>query len=150
MKQVLCRWNVLLCLLLSFGVVCCNDNRKATSGGEIVTIDKSCYSFISDRDTIRLIVTVRDNSVEGSLDFNFYEKDKSTGTIAGEMTGDTLFANYQFSSEGVSSSRDVAFLRDGNSFIMGTGEVQSSGGKEVFKDRKTIQFDSGVVLKECQ
>lgn len=149
LNHTLCRWNLFLVLLLSLGFLACNKN-ESTSGGEIDTVDKSCYSFVRDRDTIKLIVTVQENRVEGTLDFNFYEKDKSTGTILGEMEGDTLFADYHFSSEGLSSSRDVAFLREGKSFVMGTGEVQSSGTKEVFKDRKTIRFDSGVVLKECQ
>ncbi len=36
----------------------------------------------------------------GNLAYNYYQKDKSAGSLQGQMKGDYLFAKYKFMSEG--------------------------------------------------
>lgn len=110
---------------------------------------KECYSAIIKKDTISLKLTVKDSSLEeGQLHYNFFEKDKNHGTLAGTFKGDTLFADYTFMSEGKESVREVVFLKKGNIFIEGYGDVEEKGNKTVFKDKKKLFFDSKIVLSK--
>ncbi|MFT2010136.1 hypothetical protein ACMA1I_15790 [Pontibacter sp. 13R65] len=116
-------------------------------------LTEKCYVYVQKNDTIRLQLTQADTkAVEGTLQYNLYEKDKNKGTITGEMHGDTLFADYTFDSEGVRSVREVAFLRKGNTLVEGFGEVEERSGKMVFRNRSKLKFGNYIVLTEtpCQ
>lgn len=111
---------------------------------------KECYSAIIKKDTISLSLTVKDSSLEeGELHYNFFEKDKNHGTLSGTFKGDTLFADYTFMSEGKESVREVVFLKKGNIFIEGYGDVEEKENKTVFKDKKKLFFDSKIVLSKA-
>ncbi len=108
---------------------------------------KECYAVVLKQDSISLNISVKDSSLEsGELNYNFFEKDKNQGTLVGNFKGDTLFADYTFMSEGKSSVREVVFLKKGNIFIEGYGDVEEKDGKTVFKDKKKLFFDSKIVL----
>jgi len=110
---------------------------------------KECYSAIIKKDTISLSLTVKDSSLEeGELHYNFFEKDKNHGTLTGTFKGDTLFADYTFMSEGKSSVREVVFLKKGNTFIEGYGDVEEKDNKMVFKDKKKLSFDGKIALSK--
>src|SRR5690606_14673635 len=108
----------------------------------------SCYVFVKENDSVSLSFEVEKNIVIGNLTYNFYEKDDNSGTIEGEMHGDTLFANYTFESEGTTSEREVAFLRKGDAMVEGFGEITKEAGKTVFKNRKRLYFESNLVLEQ--
>lgn len=110
---------------------------------------RECYSGIIKKDTILLSLSVKNSSLEeGELHYNFFEKDKAHGTLTGTFKGDTLFADYAFMSEGKQSFREVIFLKKGNIFIEGYGDVEEKGNKTVFKDKKKLFFDSKIVLSK--
>ncbi len=88
------------------------------------------------------------NLVTGELVYDYFEKDKNTGTIKGEMKGDTLFAEYMFMSEGINSVREVAFLKKGDSWIEGYGDVEEQTGKIVFKNKAALKFEINITLKK--
>jgi hypothetical protein len=137
-------------LLIALTMTGCNTATRESSTGNAMLEkdDVACYWQVQGRDTIKLSVQSANGKVDGKLDFLFYEKDKSRGTIAGEMKGDTLFANYRFTSEGTESYRDVAFLKRDDSFVMGYGEILNTGNREVFRNRKDIKFGEMVVLRK--
>jgi hypothetical protein len=137
------RWNFALWVLVGLFVVSCNQRERKAS------LDKSCYSFIQKQDTINLSFSVNESKVEGALEFRFYEKDKSIGTIEGEIKGDTIFATYQFMSEGTLSFREVAFLKKDTVLVMGIGEVTQVENKEVFKNRENISFPAALVFQQA-
>lgn len=107
-----------------------------------------CYQGILKKDTFNLSVDTKGTEVpSGKLTYKFFEKDQNDGTIKGTMSGDTLFAAYTFTSEGQTSVREVVFLKKGNIFIEGYGDVNDDNkGKVTFKDRKKLFFDSKTVL----
>jgi hypothetical protein len=133
-------------LLLIFSSCKMRDETQAVQINE-TEADSACYVYVQGRDSIKLSLRQRQGKIRGDLQFGFYEKDKSYGTIEGEMKGDTLFANYSFTSEGTLSSREVALLKRDDSFILGSGDIANSGNTDVFKDRETIEFGDGVILK---
>ena len=129
----------------------CNTEKKqeSTTKTQVKTTQtETCYQHTKDSSTIKLNVTINDNMITGNLTYDYYQKDKTKGTIKGQLKSDTLFADYTFMSEGVESVREVVFIRTANGWVEGYGEIDDKDGKVVFKNRNKITFDNNVVLKE--
>lgn len=129
------------------------EEKEETShaAAEIVVdepVTQECYIAIIKKDTILMALNKKGGQLtSGKLSYNFYEKDKNAGALVGEIKGDTLFADYTFESEGVSSVRQVVFLKKGTSYVEGFGEiVEDDKGKVTFKDKKQLKFEGNVVL----
>ena len=105
-----------------------------------------CYAYIKDRDTVSMKLNIAGEEYTGELSYRFFEKDKSTGTFAGEMKGDTLIAEYTFDAEGMRSVREIVFLRKGANLVEGYGDIRDEGSKVMFKDRSKLTFGDAVVL----
>lgn len=141
-----------LYLILGVGLFlfsCTSNNSKTTVNQPIekaaIMIPKSsCYSAISKKDTILLKLEIFPNVVTGILKYNFFEKDKNQGTIDGKLIGDTVYADYSFTSEGKTSVREVAFLIKDNKVTEGFGEMTEQNGKLIFKNRDNINFSNGI------
>lgn len=113
------------------------------------TVSEECYMGILKKDTVSMSLNIKGNQVSsGKLSYKFFEKDKNEGTLIGEMKGDTLLADYTFMSEGVSSVRQVAFLKKGNVFTEGYGDIEESNGKAIFKNTKQLKFDGKIILSK--
>lgn len=108
----------------------------------------SCYQYINDKDTVSLSISGEAITVTGLLSYSYYQKDKSSGDIQGNMYGDTLIADYTFQSEGTTSVREIAFLKKDSTFVEGYGDVEEKEGKMIFKNRNTIKF-TGKPLKRA-
>ena len=113
-------------------------NHDTTTSNSETAIQ--CYESINEKDTVYLNLFEQSEIITGSLIYFHYEKDANVGTINGSMHGDTLFAEYVFSSEGLSSIRDVAFLKKGSDFIEGYGDMKQEGEKMAFKNTATLSF----------
>jgi hypothetical protein len=145
-------------LLLNIVMICiatsCNDGSPTkTSMAKDVKppeIPSACYLAVSGRDSVKLTVRKEEELVTGDLAYLFYEKDKSLGTFSGRMKGDTLFADYTYSSEGQTSTREIAFLQKDNTFTEGTGDATEMDGKMTFKDPTRVQFGSSLVLQKVE
>ena len=101
----------------------------------------NCYLAVSGNDSVIMQVVIENNSAIGQLHYRYFEKDKSGGTLFGVMRGDTLVADYKFMAEGTESEREVAFLKLGDDFIEGYGEVLDKEGRKVFKDARVLKFE---------
>lgn len=89
------------------------ENNVETPNGDL----EGCYAFMNNNDSILMHLQFNGKEVTGSLLYNFYEKDGNDGSLLGEVHGDTIFAMYSFESEGVTSSREVAYLKRGNDYV---------------------------------
>ena len=132
----------------------CNQEKKQESTKTEVktTQTETCYQHTKDSSTIKLNIVIKDNIASGNLIYDYYQKDKSQGTIQGEIKSDTLFAEYTFISEGIESIREVVFLKTVNGWVEGYGEIDDKEGKVTFKNRNKITFDNNALLKQtdCQ
>ncbi|MGO4820823.1 MULTISPECIES: hypothetical protein [unclassified Flavobacterium] len=143
-------------LLLAISTSCMNNKKEAVSAPQVQveapleTTSKECYQAVIEKDTITLTVAINDvNQFEGELDYSYYQKDKSFGTLLGNVKGDTIFADYTFQSEGKTSVRELVFLKkDSNTIVEGHGEVLEANGKMMIKDKSKIKFDSNVVYNK--
>lgn len=140
---------IALTVLALLAIGCKNKETEVTTPEAAVPIaapEKECYEFVSDQDTIRLSINLS-NNVTGELQYLFHEKDKSRGTLSGAFIGDTLFADYNFQSEGKASVRETVFVRKGNWMIPGYGEVEVKDGREHFKSPHSLTFDDKSALR---
>ena len=136
-------------LIPGFLLWACGSTGKTE---EKITEEKSpryqCYGLYTDTDSVFLKLTFLGEEVTGDLTYKLYEKDKNQGMLQGVMHGDTLLATYQFTSEGKTSTRDVAFLKQGNGLVEGFAPMDEEGIH--FKSKNDIDF-AGIVLQpgEC-
>jgi hypothetical protein len=113
------------------------------------SVGKQCFQLVANNDTITMVLNTNShNEVNGELVYKIYQKDKNEGTIIGNIKGDTLIADYTFKSEGVSSIREVVFLKKAGTFIEGYGDLIETNGKMIFKDKKFLKFDSKMTLSK--
>lgn len=104
------------------------------------------YSYQQNGDTITLQLTVDGNKANGNLLYALSEKDRNSGSFAGEIKDGILLANYTFSSEGILSERQIAFKLTNSSAIEVYGEVEEINGKMVFKNPANLEYGTGLVL----
>ncbi|RZK16174.1 MAG: hypothetical protein EOO86_15385 [Pedobacter sp.] len=118
-----------------------------TSIGSTETANSSlCYQSIKNRDTASVTLNIEDDKVTGSLTYNLFEKDKNNGVIAGIIKGDTIIADYTFQSEGTTSIRQVAWLKQSDQLIEGFGDVEEVDGKTQFKNIGKLSFGKSMVF----
>lgn len=112
----------------------------------------NCYRYASEKDTITLKVIHIGNDITGTLVYNLKEKDKNKGTIQGSMKGNILIADYTFQSEGVQSTRQIAFKLTDHFFIEGYGESYTKNEKVYFANIDSLTFNGSMKLAEiaCQ
>lgn len=136
-------------LILAGVFASCNSPKDETARtGSLLAESKesspvNCYRYATATDTIILKVIHVGNSITGTLVYSLKEKDKNKGTIQGNMRGNILVADYTFMSEGILSTRQVAFKMEGNSFVEGYGD---------FKNVDSLDFNTSMKLAEmvCQ
>ena len=145
-------------------IISVNDSvlvLKATNGKEITYKKTSapdklvsdfenydCYSYATKKDTAFLHINTANGIVSGNLDYQFFEKDHNKGVVSGKIIGDTLFADYTFSSEGQSSVREIIMIKKGNDLIEGFGEVEENNGKMKFTNHSKLNFKKGLTFKK--
>lgn len=142
-----------------------NAEKKAKDTTEMIALDTtfsptnpaaenstSCYTYTKNRDTASLSLTMKGEELTGNLKYHLFEKDANKGTIAGEIKGDTIIADYTFDSEGLRSVRQVVFLKKDGKLYEGYGESEEKDGRSVFKNRKALKFDSQLIFTpvECK
>ena len=145
----------ILLSLLTLAILSCNntDTGKNTAATDTDTTSTdslvaasaqtapSCYQNINGKDTVLLSISGEAITVTGLLSYNYYEKDKSSGDIQGNMYGDTLIADYSFQSEGTTSVREVAFLKRDDTFVEGYGDVELRNDSVYFKYPTTLRYE---------
>ncbi|HEX5024633.1 MAG TPA: hypothetical protein VFV68_05145 [Agriterribacter sp.] len=150
-------FQIMLFIAICFAVACnnnpeqsssLNDDSRSVPENKIMIPNMVCYSGSSGKDTVFLKLEKFPNAVTGSLLYNFFEKDKSSGDIDGRLDGDMLIADYTFMSEGKQSTRQVAFLIQNSMATEGYGPVEEKEGKMVFTNLAEIDFSKGIQLHQ--
>lgn len=128
------------------------EERDSSMKTNLITEPKSCYSFNNGKDSIAMSIEIENNKAKGDLKFDYYEKDSNTGKFVGILNGDTLWANYTFISEGIESNREIVFLKQGDMWIQGYGEIMEKNNAFAFVNHEDIRFDNNFALEkvECQ
>lgn len=151
----------LILAALAFGLCACSNERSAgqdqqsASGPANKQVSPAaasdlCYQYHSNGDTVNLQGRVSaDKLVLGNLEYRLSEKDANHGRVQGFFKQDTLFLEYIFRSEGVESSRELAFLLRNGKLEEGYGDQLEKSGKMVFRSHAALKFGHGIVLSAC-
>jgi len=138
-----------LCFLLILIASCNNpDHSEGSAGNSKKANHVNCYRYTGNGDTIILKLLYVGQAISGSLVYDLNGKDKNVGTVQGSMKGDILIADYNFQSEGVLSTRQVAFKKLDDKFIEGYGDIISTDNKTVFRNIDSLNFNSSLALME--
>ncbi|AXE16933.1 hypothetical protein DR864_03890 [Runella rosea] len=142
--------DILSLLIISVLAACSTQGSEGTmANNEGVEMTSNCYIYASEKDTVQMNLLRLGTKVSGDLTYKFYEKDFNQGTVEGEVRGDTLLVNYTFNSEGTSSIRQVLFLKQGENWVEGYGDVEVTDEKVNFKNPNALNFNSTLILKKA-
>jgi len=140
-------------LFIALILVSCKQEKETNkaakvSENEIAAKSIRCYSYSKDKDSIFLSYTKLDDSfAEGNLTYKLYEKDNNRGSFKGRWVGDSLFADYEFQSEGSISTREIFFYKTDAGLIEGYGPVKDTLNKVVFEEHSNLKFNENILLK---
>ena len=140
-----------LFLTILVSVSSCTDNQPQELAGNKASTKNNvlnCYRYTHNNDTVTLKTVLANSVVTGTLIYDFFQKDKSWGTIQGQMKDRLLIADYTFMSEGIQSVRQIVFKLDGNTFIEGYGETENTDQKTTFKNIDSLDFNHSIVLSK--
>ncbi len=137
-------------------LMACKQNKAIKLSGEVTpesvtqpVPQQECFTYVKNRDTVTLSLTQTDSTLTGNLSYLLFEKDKNTGTVSGKILGDTILLDYTFNSEGVSSKRQVAYLKLNNTLVEGFADAEEKNNVMVFKNRSDLSFEkTGIVLRK--
>jgi len=150
--------NIVLALTAIAIFSCKNkEGKTVATPAETVEIEETatvnplqmgCYTFDNDGNTIVFEITGTGNNVTGNLNYSLRGKDTNNGSFKGIHEGNTVIGTYTFTSEGVESTREVAFLVKDGQLIEGYGELDVSGTK--FTDKESIAYTSTMPLVKTE
>lgn len=125
-----------------------NTNSKTTITRHLKP-GKHCYVALFEKDSANLTFNITaTGKISGELNINYDNPDTVThqptsGKISGEFRGDTLFADYFFTS-GVNGKTNyinpIALLFKNDTLIMGHGKIYDYLGRTYFDDKTPISF----------
>jgi len=130
-------------------VYSCGQNTEKSNSGTAAKQDSlfknECYTAVEAKDKADLMLKIHEGKdVTGNLVINYFEKGKNDGVISGAYRGDTLFVDYTFkigTENPTVYKNPLAFLKRGDSLILGVGQIETSMGRSYFVKGKPIRFD---------
>ena len=108
---------------------------------------QTCYMEAVSKDSVFLTLDDNLGTITGKMRYKNFEKDSSLGDVMGHENADTLKLVYTFASEGVSSEREIYFLRKEGNLIEASGEYKVDGLKSVYADPSKLIYE-GHPLKQ--
>ncbi|WP_304342758.1 hypothetical protein [Chryseobacterium koreense] len=109
---------------------------------------QTCFMANTEKDSIFLTLDDNLGTFTGKLRYKNFEKDSSFGDIVGNQNGDTLKLNYTFQSEGMTSEREIFYLRKDGNLIEGIGDHKTEGKREVYANYRKIKYEGHILKQE--
>lgn len=112
-----------------------------------------CYYYASDRDTISMAFNTSGDQIKGTLEYRLFNKKHDSGPLKGFLRGDTLYGEFKFKTEDKKViTREVIFIKGGDFYREGYGDLVEVDGKLVFKNNLQLNFEHNVKLlkQDCK
>jgi hypothetical protein len=123
-----------------------NDSIINTKNNNSIT---GCYLYVKNRDSLLADLVQNEKEISGTLFFNNYQIDGSSGTVKGILDNEVLKLKYTFFAEGMNSVMDVYFkVNNDSSLIRGTGNMETKGDTAYFINPEAVVFPNETVLKK--
>ena len=139
----------------------CNNNGKSsaeinsdtvvnnTAATAIIdSLSSGCFSQVIDRDTALLQIQQKGNTVNGTLSYNIYQKDRNDGTLQAEVSGDIIKGWYLFKSEGIISVREVSWKINGEELWPAMGEMIPKNDTMMFAQPDKLRYENSRPFKK--
>ena len=107
-----------------------------------------CYGYTHANSKITFQITRVDPLVQGTLIYDWAEKDRNAGSFNGSFKDSILIGTYTFISEGIESSREVAFKVKDSTLYEGNGAMQTVGKMASYSNIDQVSFDTPIKLKK--
>ncbi len=144
-------------IILSTGA-CNNEGKKSAEiktesvvSNPVATFDSlysGCYSQIIKKDTSLLQLEQKANTVNGTLSYNIYGKDRNDGTLQADVSVDIITGWYLFKSEGIISVRQLSWKINGDELWPAIGEVIQKNDTILFAQPRKLLYDSTRPFKK--
>lgn len=135
---------LIFCSILTAASACSSGGKKNSQDSLAnEPAELTCYIAIQGADTAHLSISKNSKGkITGELLINYTENPDNNGKFTAEYKGDTLFADYTFTTgDNATTFRNpLAFLRDSNDLVLGVGEIESYLGRSYFKKGVPINF----------
>lgn len=132
------------------------DSSQQKGAGKIIAepateLSDSCYWKITGRDTLVAWLVEKDNKIAGTLNFDNFQKDGSSGTLTGTIEDNIIKLWYSFESEGMKSVLEVWFKKQESRLVRGVGPSGVKNDTSYFTDPSAVRFDTGqtLLLVDC-
>ena len=133
----------LIAILSVLTFASCADKQKTKPS--LFEDGDHCYQYVLSFDTISIQIHITGNQFTGKMDYQFFEKDQSHGTISGKIEGDKIIGDYKFSSEGMESVSQIIFKKQENDLMVGFGEMEEKDGRFIYKDPENLRFETFIL-----
>lgn len=146
-------------VIVLFIFLSCNKNQKNELSNDSLEIRDTitdikiqnnkvagCYNYSNDSSSIEMEIKNEGDWLTGKLNYSYFEKDSNKGTFKGKISNDILIADYTFMSEGINSTRQIAFLIRDNQLIEGFGDIVTNSNVVTFKNVENLNFSSNIAL----
>lgn len=110
------------------------DTSTSTSAGIPLL---QCYIQVVGKDTSLLSLSIDQKQVSGKLEYIHFEKDRNSGTFNGTIDGNIIRADYEFMSEGTTSTRKVVFKKENNQLFEAIANSIDKDGLPVYAEKTT-------------
>lgn len=135
------------------GMASCGNGKKNNAVNmSHLTEGKHCYIATFEKDSATLTFNIdKYGSIKGQLNINYKKADSAIASrentagdlLKGEFRGDTLFADYSFTSGKTGKEKyanPIALLHKGDTLIMGRGRIYDYLGRTYFDPKTPIDF----------
>lgn len=138
--------SVIVFVLIGITILHKPKNTELVSGPQMTSI-VGCYVFKADKNVYTLNLQTQNGlSVAGTLRFDNFQFDDSSGTFVGTYENDILLGDYSFTSEGMDSVTQHIFKRSGDNFVQGTGEYTTNGNRQTLVDPNSVTWEQNRVF----
>ena len=112
---------------------------------ELSTV-QNCYISVVGKDSVFFSIEDNLGTLIGKMRYKNFEKDSSFGEISGTQNGDTLKLNYVFEAEGMTSEREIYFLKKDGNLLEGIGDHVTEGSTDRYANPGQLKYE-GHTLK---
>ncbi len=149
------KYSVIFIFIAFSAISCKKENVQKISENPSAEINKgkSCYLAVIGKDSVALSLNQSGDDLSGEINYNFFEKDKSSGTFIGIRSGDTLKLQTKTLGEGRTTYTDVNLLEKDGKLHEGVGEVQQINDSTfAFVEPAKIDYSQSFVFfpRDCK
>jgi len=131
-----------------------DKSEQADAAAAKADVAEQCYKAVFEKDTADMkLITTAGGKVTGNLVMaygktrpNQIEQTVNNGEIKGSFKGDTLYVTYTYTTGTINKTvytNPLAFLKKGDSLVMGVGDIETQMGRTYFVKGKPIDYEIG-------